>query len=336
MRKLILASCMLLALIPNAFAFDQQTLLKVFFSVVLVRGYDMDGGLSVGTGVVVGENKVATNCHTLRNIDKVWVSQAEEVYRVEAVQADPRHDLCLIHTEKMSLQPVALGSTTDVRKGDEIYALGHSGGIISPITSGGQIKSIYPYDNGNIIRTNARFTLGASGSPLFDSQGRLLGINTFKTPGRAAYFYATPVEWLAALESMQKIVLPVKGQAFWELPEEQKPFFMQVAMPHLNEEWTNLERIGRHWIAAEPGNADAWYELASALEGLGSMTDAEKAYCKAVSLDARHTESLYRLGLIAAKRGEQDEVHRISTALAQLDQQMAEDFAQAAGCQTAC
>lgn len=334
MSRLIVALCCLISV--NTYAFDQQTLLKVFFSVVLVRGYDMEGGLSVGTGVVVGENKVATNCHTLRNTDKVWVSQAEEVYRVESVQADPRHDLCLIHTEKMPLQPVVLGSSANVRKGDEIYALGHSGGIVTPTASGGQVKSIYPYDNGNIIRTNARFTLGASGSPLFDAQGRLLGINTFKTPGRVAYFYAMPVEWLVDLEAMQKVNLPVKGQAFWELPDEQKPFFMQAAMPHLNEDWASLERIGQRWIEAESGNAEAWFELASALEGLGKMADAENAYRKAIGLDARHAESLYHIGIIASKRGDRGEVRHVSASLSQLDQQMAEEFNVAAGCRAAC
>lgn len=336
MRIYMLACVVLLVSAQQALAFDQQTLLKVFFSVVLVRGYDADGGLSVGTGVVVGENKVATNCHTLRNTEKVWVSQAEEVYRAESVQADPRHDLCLIHTEKMPLQPVALGNTTSVRKGDEIYALGHSGGLVTPTVSGGQVKSVYPYDNGNIIRTNARFTLGASGSPLIDVQGRLLGINTFKTPGRVAYFYAMPVEWLESMGTMQKVDLPVKDQAFWELPDEQKPFFMQVALPHLNEEWANLEHIGRRWIGTEPGNAEAWYELASALEGLGKILEAENAYRKAVGLDARHAESLYRLGIIAAKRGDRNEVHHVSATLAQLDPQMAEEFNTTAGCQGAC
>ncbi len=36
--------------------------------------------------------------------------------------------------------------------------------------------------------------LGASGGGIFNYQGELLGITTFKTPGRSAFYYSMPVE----------------------------------------------------------------------------------------------------------------------------------------------
>jgi serine protease Do len=334
-RLLVAASCMMLA--QNSLAFDQQNLMKVFFSVVLVRGYDQSGGLAYGSGVVIGENKVVTNCHVLRSTAKAWVSQAEDVYQIESVQADPRHDLCLLTVDRLPLKPVPLGNTASLGKGDEVVSIGHSSGTPSPLTSGGQVKSLYPYDSGQIIRTNARFSLGASGSPLFDGKGQLIGINTFKTPGRSAYFYAMPVEWVKELEKLPaQTTLPISGQAFWELTDEQKPFFMQVAMPHLNDDWPKLNEISQKWIKAEPGNAEAWYELGMAQEGLAQNEEAQKSYRMATSIDPRHAEALFRLGVFASKRGDREETHQVSVTLAKIDPEMAQNFNKEVGCSANC
>jgi tetratricopeptide (TPR) repeat protein len=337
LHSTLLAAGLMLAPFQQALALDQQVLLKVFFSVVLVRGYDQNGGLAYGSGVVVGENKVVTNCHVLRNVPRAWVSQAEDTYPVEAVQADPHHDICLLHFDRLPLQPVVIGSTAALDKSSEVFTLGHSSGNPSPITSAGQVRSVYPFEGGRVIRTNARFTMGASGSPLFDAQGRLVGINTFKTPGRSAYFYAIPVEWLQALESQPRQTrLPIQGAAFWEAPDEEKPFFMQVALPHLNEDWVRLKEIGLKWTHAEPSNAEAWYELGTALEKLGELAEAEKSYRAAIRLDPGHSESLYRLGLFASRRGDREEAHHVSMTLARIDPQMALDFDKEAECSRNC
>lgn len=336
LRGLALAGC-LLASAPQALALDQQTLLKVFFSVVLVRGYDQTGGLAYGSGVVVGENKVITNCHVLRSVPKAWISQAEDTYIVESVQADPRHDLCLLNFDRLPLKPAETGSTAVLSKGEEVFALGHSSGNFSPITSAGQVRSLYPFDGANVIRTNARFTMGASGSPLFDSQGRLIGINTFKTPGRSAYFYAMPVEWIKELEKQPKQTqLPIKGQAFWEVSDDDKPFYMQVALPHLNSDWSKLKEISLKWTQSEMLNAEAWYELGAAQEGLGEVAEAEKSYRTATRIYPNHSESLYRLGIFASKRGNREEAHEVSLILAKIDPEMALEFDTEAECSLKC
>ncbi len=337
MRRPALFAAAMLLLSHQALAFDQQALMKVFFSVVLVRGYDEAGGLAYGTGVVVAENKVVTNCHVLRRTHKAWISQAEDIYKIESIHVDPRHDLCLLNTEKLPLHPVALGSSHEARKGDEVFAMGHSSGALAPVTSGGQIKSLYPYENGNVVRTNARFTLGASGSPLFDAQARLIGINTFKTPGRTAFFYAVPVEWVKMVATIPaRTGLPVSGQAFWELPDAEKPFFMQVAMPRLNEDWAGLLDVSQRWIRAEPENPEAWYELGAAQEGLGKTEDAKKSYLKVIALLPGHGEALFRLGIFASQRGDRDEMHRVSIALARIDRDMAAEFNKTVGCTADC
>lgn len=320
-----------------AWAMDQQALMKVFFSVVLVRGFDETGNLAYGTGVVVAANQVATNCHVLRRTSKAWVSQGEDSYQIESVQADAHHDLCLLNFSNLPFQPVAMGDTSKLTKGDEVISMGHSNGVPAPISSIGQVKALYPFDAGNVVRTSARFMMGASGSPMFDAQGRLIGFNTFKTPGRHAFFYATPVEWLKMARAQPiQTQLPVSGRTFWELPDEEKPYFMRVALPHLNEDWATLESISKQWAAAEPGNAEAWYELALAQEGLGRKQEAEENYRKITRMDNTHAEAFYRLGLFAAQRGDKKTTHDVSARLAQIDNTVAEQFNTAVGCKAEC
>jgi serine protease Do len=332
-----LAFLLAVLLSPAANAFDQQSLMRVFFSIVLVRGYNPDGSLAYGSGVVIGPNKVVTNCHVLRKTNQAWVSQGEDAFAIVSVHVDAMHDLCLLNTDNLPVQPVSLGNTAELGKGNEVFAIGHSNGVPAPLTSYGQIKSLYPFEGGNVVRTSARFSLGASGSALFDGNGRLIGINTFKTPGRAAYFYAVPVEWVKNLENKPvQNKLPVSGQAFWELPDEQKPFFMQAALPDLNEDWVRLQEISKRWIEAEPRSAEAWYELGIAQEGLALKAEAEQSYRKAAELNPQHSEALYRLGVFASERGDRQEMHDVSTKLTQIDSEMAADFNKTVGCEASC
>lgn len=296
----ILFLSLLPGLLPAAHAYDRQKLLSSFFSTVLVRGYKSDGSLAYGTGVVVADNKTLTNCHVLRETNQAWVSQGEEAFGITAVQADRWHDLCLVTTQYLPVKPVNMGSGSDLKKGQEVVAISHSNGVPAPLTSLGEIKSLYPMDGANVIRSNVRFTMGASGSGLFDGEGRLIGINTLKTSGRVAYFYALPIEWLAEVQKQPvETRLPIKGEAFWEQDEASMPFFMQIAMPQLREDWAKLAEVAGRWVKAEPQNSEAWFELGMAQENTGQKAEAEKSYQKAIALDGSNADALSRIKALA-------------------------------------
>jgi serine protease Do len=291
---------LLSGLLPAAHAYDRQKLLSSFFSTVLVRGYKDDGSLAYGSGVVVAENKTLTNCHVLRETKQAWVSQGEEAFGIIAVQADRWHDLCLVTTQYLPVKPVNIGSGSTLKKGQEVVAISHSNGVPAPLTSLGEIKSLYPMDGANVIRSDVRFTMGASGSGLFDGEGRLIGINTLKTSGRAAYFYALPIEWLAEVQKQPvETALPIVGKAFWEENEASLPFFMQIAMPQLHEDWAKLAEVAERWVKAEPQNSEAWFELGLAQENTGEKTEAEKSYHKAIALDNGNADAHFRIKALA-------------------------------------
>ena len=97
-----------------------------------------------------------------------------------------------------------------------------------------------------------------------------------------------------------------------------------------------VEHQFRRWIKAEPDNAEAWYELGSAEEGLGNNNDALASYRKVVSILPSHSEALFHLGVFASQRGDRDEMHKVSLILAKVDQVLAEEFNKKVGCDKEC
>lgn len=321
----------------NAWSLNKDQLMSSFFSVVMIRGYNDAGGLAYGSGVVVGDNQVITNCHVLRKTKQPWVSQGEETYSVTAVKADHWHDLCLVTTFGMATKPVLIGKSTDLKKGQGVIAIGHSNGAPAPLTSAGVVKSTYDLDQGKIILSTAQFRMGASGSGLFDTEGRLIGINTFKTSGRNSFYYALPIEWLNALKNKpNETTFPVAGKALWEEEEDKKPLFLQIAIPTIKEDWKKLLDISLEWTKKENNNAEAWFELGLANERLKDLTAAETAYRRSIVLDDQNTDALLRLGFIAKSKDDKKEIKAIQEKISKINPELLEDYYKLVGCSKTC
>lgn len=336
-KFIVLISVSLPLYSSNAFALNRDLLMDSFLSVVMIRGYNEAGGLAYGSGVVVGDNQVVTNCHVIRKTKQPWVSQGEETYSVTAVKADRWHDLCLMTTFGMPHKPVILGKSTDLKKGQEVIAIGHSNGVPAPLTSAGIVKSTYDLDQGKVILSTAQFRMGASGSGLFDTEGRLIGINTFKTSGRNSFYYALPVEWLNSLKNKPiETNFPITGVALWEEEEDKKPIFLQVAIPTIKEDWKKLFDVANEWTRKEKNNAEAWFELGLAYEHLNNLIEAEKAYRQSIKLDSQNTDALLRLGFIAKTKDDKKEIKNIQEQISLINPELLEDYNQLVGCSKTC
>lgn len=336
MRSLLLFA-VLISYIQPSLALDQAKIFHAMQSVVMVRGYNASGGLSYGSGVIVAKDKVISNCHIFRSTKQPWVSRGEDTYAIVSVQADRWHDLCLLTTFNLPGDPAPIGKGNDLKRGQEVLSVGHSNGVPTPLTSEGGIKSTYEFEGGKIIRSTAQFRMGASGSGIFDLDGNLLGINTFKTPGKQAYFYSLPIEWLVSLEKLPvETEFPIVGKAFWEEDDDKKPYFMQIALPELNQDWPKLAQVAQKWIDTDPKNSDAWYELGSANENLHKIDEAQAAYQQAVKLDSSNTDALLRLGIIAQSKGDKVGMHNINLAIAMINKDLAEEYSQMLGCGKEC
>ncbi|MEQ1598897.1 MAG: trypsin-like peptidase domain-containing protein [Methylotenera sp.] len=304
---------------------------KLKASVVKVHIATKSGGHGVGTGVVVGKDLVATNCHVLANSRGVKIAKFGDSFIPEAMKADWKHDICIMRFKYLDLAPVVLGDSENLNYEQTIFSIGFPGGPPKPQTTQGKIKALYALDDSQVVRTDASFVMGASGSPVFDADGKLVAISTFKSPGRkGAFFYNVPVKWVKALmDAPDTASLDTNELPFWDAPELQRPFFMRVVLPYQNEKWVDLKIVAQEWIAKEPTSPEALFYAGVAEENLGDLNKANTYFQQVLSLHPQHIATMFELGLIANRAGKTDEVEKTRVALKAIDGDLDVEFTEA-------
>lgn len=313
MSPLLLGTCGLCTATP-----DGELVYSLKASVVKVHATTRQGGRAVGTGVVVAPDVVATNCHILSQAEDVHISKMGDSVSPVSMQADQEHDVCLLKFQYLNLPTVTMRRAGSLHYQEEIFSIGFPGGVRKPQTTAGKIRALYPYEDSVIVRSDAAFIMGASGSPVFDSTGHLLALSTFKSPGKNAFYYSVPVEWIQNLLEKQEITLN-QGQAFWDTSPELRPAFMRVVEPYMQADWAALQTISADWVARQPQSAEAYFYLASALHGQGQLTAAQTAYMRCLQLEAGHSEALQGLAILAQQTQQDALFNTTSVQLKQLD-----------------
>ncbi len=297
----LITVCGLTAVMTAAHAaLDLDLVYHLKASVVKIHTVTPSGGHGVGSGVVVAKDTVATNCHVLANSQGVNITKFGDSFSPVGMIADWRHDICLLKFQYLELPAVKLASTAALHYGDDVFSIGFPGGPPKPQTIPGKVRALYSYDNSLVVRSDAAFIMGSSGSPTFNAAGELVSLSTFKSPGKGAYFYSVPVEWIQALlDKPLTTVSTPDAVPFWDLPLEQRPWWMQVVLPYQNADWSTLETIAKQWVSASPNDAEAQFYLASALHGQGRLEDARAHYQAAVSAQPRHQDAWLGLAMLA-------------------------------------
>ncbi|WP_342451417.1 DegQ family serine endoprotease [Roseomonas nitratireducens] len=142
-------------------------------------------GQSLGSGFVIdaAQGIVVTNNHVIDGADEINVIlQDNTSIRAELLGTDPRTDIAVlrIRTDK-PLTAVPFGNSDEAQVGDWVIAIGNPFGLGGSVTAGivsarGRDIRQGAYDD--FIQTDAAINRGNSGGPLFDMQGRVIGINT--------------------------------------------------------------------------------------------------------------------------------------------------------------
>jgi serine protease Do len=140
---------------------------------------------SLGSGVIVGKNGyIITNSHVVDGADEIIVTipDSEKEYDAKLIGTDPKSDIAVIKIEADDLKPILVGSSSDLRIGDVVFAIGNPFGVGQTVTQGiisaqhKQSVGINEYEN--FIQTDASINPGNSGGALIDSRGALIGINS--------------------------------------------------------------------------------------------------------------------------------------------------------------
>jgi len=281
-----------------------------------------------GSGIVIKENHVATNCHIFADSDGVNVVKFFKTYTPISVYADWENDLCILKFDNLPLPSVNLRPSKDLSYEEKVFSLTFPNDNPMPLPSYGKIKALYPFQKSNIIRTSAGFTVGSSGGALFDLSFNLVGITTFKSPGRReGYYYCLPTEWIKELlETKEQINLKSNAAPFWSLPEDQKPFFMRVVLPMQNEDWPLMLKITKSWTQADKENADAWYYLGFAQRKMMNLDFAKLFLKQALKLNNMHLDSLTELIEISIEQKNKIEFNKVVNLISKIDESLATSY----------
>jgi hypothetical protein len=314
---------------------DPNYIARISLFVVKVHAHSAQGKTALGSGVMVGPGEVATNCHVTRHANSITVRKGGIWLTVQAQRANMGRDLCLLTVPAASPIPHAsLRSVNDVAPGQTVYAVGFPGGAGSMFANG-RIHGLHGFDGAKVIETTTGFNLGASGGALFDDEGRLLGLTTFRARGsRDSHFYAIPSDWLDDLRRQPpQAVAPLDEtlQPFWSEARTRQPYFLQAVPLESEEDWDGLRRIAEQWSRDDPKDADAWYFLARAQAKLNRAQEAVPAFQRAIYLNPEFARAWLELGLLYARLGRTDDVERVRVSLMSLDQDLEQELLGALG-----
>ena len=138
---------------------------------------------SLGSGFIISDDGyVITNHHVIKDADEIIVKLSDRrQFVAEVIGNDPRSDIALLKLDATGLPTVKLGSSENVKVGQWVLAIGSPFGFDASATAG--IVSAkgrnLPSDNYvPFIQTDVAINPGNSGSPLFDLDGHVVGINS--------------------------------------------------------------------------------------------------------------------------------------------------------------
>ena len=176
---------------------------RVLPSVVSIK-VSGSGEQDTGSGVILrSDGYILTNNHVVSaaagggNVSVVFSDGATSAARI--VGTDQEDDLAVIKVNKTGLPAATLGSSSAVRVGDPVLAVGSPLGLTGTVTSGivsalnrpvdttsSQQQNIDPFSNPgpttatviSAIQTDAAINPGNSGGPLVNGSGAVIGINS--------------------------------------------------------------------------------------------------------------------------------------------------------------
>lgn len=283
-----LGTAALLISTPAMAKTPSQVFEEVSASVVVVEAYDTRGTqIGQGSGVVVAPGEVATNCHVLKDADRLQVRYDQMQHPARVRLSDAERDLCQITATGLTARPAAIGATRILKVGSRVYAVGAPQGLELTLSEG-IVSGLREVAGSPFIQTTAPISPGSSGGGLFDENGALVGLTTFYVTEGQNLNFALPVEWLKELPARHKTETSVEDSTVrW------------LAKALTLEGQQDRERLlahARQWVNAQPKNAAGWFYLGIAYSELNQWAKAADAYQQALRLNSENAAAWYNLG----------------------------------------
>lgn len=136
---------------------------------------------SSGSGVITSKDGlILTAAHVIQGTDEVLVVFPDgKQVQGTVLGANYSKDIAMVRiTDKGDWPAVPLGGSKSLEAGDWVIALGHSAGFDPARTPPVRFGRVVSKGPGNFLTTDCTLIGGDSGGPLFDLDGKLVGIHS--------------------------------------------------------------------------------------------------------------------------------------------------------------
>ena len=137
---------------------------------------------SLGSGFVISaDGFIVTNNHVVENASDIQVTFTDGLkLEAELIASDAETDLALLKVDANNLPFLEFGDSDTAKVGNWVMAIGNPHGLGGTVTAGivsarGRMLG-GRYDD--FIQTDASINRGNSGGPLFDLDGKVIGVNS--------------------------------------------------------------------------------------------------------------------------------------------------------------
>lgn len=155
---------------------------------------------ALGTGFIISKDGyLLTNNHVVAGADEVMVKLSDgRELKAEIKGQDEKLDIALLKLteDKTDFAAAEFGDSDSLAVGEWVMAIGNPFGLSQTVTAGivsakGRVIGSGPYDD--FIQTDASINPGNSGGPLFNTAGKVVGINTAIVAGGQGIGFAIPI-----------------------------------------------------------------------------------------------------------------------------------------------
>ena len=157
---------------------------------------------SLGSGFVVSsDGYILTSAHVIADASEIIVRfNDRREFNAEVVGMDKRSDVALLKVDAKNLPMVEIGDSSELAVGEWVLAIGSPFGFESTATAGIVSAKGRSLPNENyvpFIQTDVAINPGNSGGPLFNLDGKVVGINAqiySRTGGFMGLSFAVPID----------------------------------------------------------------------------------------------------------------------------------------------
>lgn len=192
-----------------------------------------------GSGFIVSEGGlVCTNFHVIEQIDSLIVKTSDGVFHSgELLYADEEIDFAMLRiiSDRRLFETVKIGNSSEVKAGQEVYAIGSplgfeytiSSGIVAAVRENEKVSFQDPYTYlteektfPKVIQVTAAISPGNSGGALFNRRGEVIGITTYTYVGYGNLNFATAINTYKDVINMVMTASPESDEYLMARKEE--------------------------------------------------------------------------------------------------------------------